>query len=85
MNIDSEICTVQCIFGSETLNVVSLYRPHSGTIDNFTLELERVLQHDIFRNHRCIITGDMNLNLLDIDSNPIRLFVEMMNSYHFFH
>ena len=34
MNIDIEICTVQCIFGNKTLNVISLYRrPHSGTLN----------------------------------------------------
>ena len=83
VNTDIEVCTVECKLDTEVLYVISIYRPHSGTIDNLTSELERILNSTIFRNRRCIITGDLNLNLL-IENSSHNRFIELLNSHHFF-
>ena len=59
----------------------AVYRPHSGTIENFTDELETVIQTS--RNSRWCLAGDFNLDLMK-QNNEISRFVNMLHTYYFF-
>ena len=82
-NLNIEVCTVQLLFDTETIFIVGIYRPHSGTIEAFSSELENILQNDLLRNKRCIVAGDFNICLMQNNSNTSRL-VETMQSLHYY-
>ena len=78
-----EVCTV-CIKGqTEVFFVISIYRPHHGTVQGFTNELELILNHDTFRNRRCFLQGDFNIRL-DLNTAENASFLECMRSYHYY-
>ena len=77
-----ELCTVKISYNAQNLFICGIYRPHSGTIDNFTTALEHNLGSNIFSNSQCIFAGDFNANLRSNDGDVDRL-VHMMQSHHY--
>ena len=77
-----EICTVKISFNDKHLIICGIYRPHSGTIDNFTDALQHSLSCPTFANSECILAGDFNANLRSSNSEVDRL-VHMMHSHHY--
>ena len=59
-----------------------IYRPHSDSIENFTISLDITLNSNTFRNNSSVLLGDFNLNLFS-NSNDTKSFIEMMRSHHF--
>ena len=47
VNSDIEVCTVETKLNGESIFIIGIYRPHSGTVDAFSGELERVLQNPL--------------------------------------
>ena len=82
-NRDIEICTVEIIIKKEPIYILGVYRPHSGTIESFCEEIGGILQNPLFRNRRCAIAGDFNINLMQENSENSR-FVGTLQSHHFF-
>ena len=82
-NNEIEICTVEIRMPDETIYLISIYRPHSGTITGFISEMERILGCSIFRNNRCFVVGDLNINLCD-ENSSVKNFVECLQTFHFF-
>ena len=78
-----EICTVEVKLGNDSMYVIGIYRPHSGTVDGFIHEIETVLCSPIISNRRCCLSGDFNINLILENSNTNR-FIECLHSYHFY-
>ena len=66
-----EINTVKILIESQEYYIIGIYRPHSDTIPNFIAALRRVLE--TFPNKKVILTGDININLLNIQNNSIVL------------
>ena len=83
VNENIEICSVEICLPNEKLYVLGIYRPHSGTIENFCHEIDSVLQNPVLRNKRCIVTGDFNICLMQNNPNCNRLY-DLMQSLHFF-
>ena len=81
INNSIEICSVEILINREPMHIVAVYRPHSGTIENFTDEFETVIQTS--RNSRWCLAGDFNLDLMK-QNNEILRFVNMLHTYHFF-
>ena len=81
-NESLELCTIKISFNEKNMIICGIYRPHSGTIDNFTNEIEQTLGSQIFANTQCILAGDFNANLRSNDSEVDRL-VQMMHSHHY--
>ena len=79
-----EICTAKISFNDRNLYICGVYRPHSGSIDNFTTALELNLNNNIFVNAHCVFAGDFNANLRSSDVEVDRL-VHMMQSHHYIH
>ena len=77
-----EICTAKISYNDRNMYICGVYRPHSGSIDNFTAALELNLCNDIFNNAHCIFAGDFNANLRSSDGEVDRL-VHMMQSHHY--
>ena len=77
-----EICTVK--IGTETshLFLCGLYRPHGGTIENFTSTLENIIESRNLIRSNLVILGDFNINLLS-SGGCVDGFIDMMRSHHF--
>ena len=78
-----EVCCAEVDVRGENVVVLSIYRPHSGTIDGFTIELEGILSSRLLRNRRIFAAGDFNCNLM-LDSSQIGRFVDFFKSYNFY-
>ena len=77
-----EICTVKISVNNKHLFICGIYRPHSGTIDNFTSSIDQILDSDTLSNAQCIFAGDFNANLRCNDSEVERLILTMQ-SHHY--
>ena len=77
-----EICSVSIQINNFPLNILGIYRPHSGSIDNFNQSLTTILENRLILNKPIIITGDLNINLLN-DNLDSRSFINNLQSYHF--
>ena len=71
-NLNIEVCTVQLLLDAETIFVIGIYRPHIGTIEAFSSELEIILQNSLIRNKKCITAGDINLCLMRNNNDTSR-------------
>ena len=81
-NENIEICTVSVKFNNISQFILAIYRPHSGTIDNFISTLANVLEDRLIRSKPCYIIGDLNINLL-LDTPEIHQFKNFMHSFSF--
>ena len=78
-----EVCSVEIRVNSEKIYLIGIYRPHSGTINGFLLELEAIFNLPALRNKRCFLAGDFNIRLNN-ESSENQQFIEAMRSYHFY-
>ena len=81
-NENIEICSVEVCMNNVMVLVLGIYRPHSGTVQNFNESLSSILDEPYFRNKLCILLGDFNINLLS-DDPPTNSFIYNMQSHHF--
>ena len=81
-NENIEICTLKVSNETSQIILCGVYRPHMGTIENFTHSLEGILGNRQLNNSNCLVGGDLNI---DISSNfqGAEVFVDMMRSHHF--
>ena len=64
------------------LILCALYRPPSGSIPDFCENMSEVLGN--FIDSRCVVIGDLNINLLNYNSdNSVRNYVDMFSEYGF--
>ena len=82
-NSDIEVCVVRISWSGDQIIIVGIYRPVSGIVSNFQDELEVIFDDAIVRGKKCIVTGDLNVNLLDLDSLDVTNFTGFMQSYHY--
>ena len=79
-----EACCIKISFMSICLNVVGIYRPHLGTIEQFVTELKQIVETDTLgRRERICIAGDFNVNLLLESNDSVTNFITCMHSCHF--
>ena len=81
------MCTVHVKATNLNLIVSAIYRPHSKheNVDSFTDLMSNTLSHDTFRNHKTILIGDFNINLLEHNSHcPTENFLNVMQSLTYF-
>ena len=78
-----EVCVVEANISEQFYYIIAVYRPHGGTISNFTVELEQILSNSLLRNKRCIIAGDFNINL-GVSNFANLNFIDSMRSYHMY-
>ena len=63
--------------------IIGIYRPPSGDLQSFILLLESLLGSLLLRNKIVIISGDMNLNLNDMNSPYVISYLSLLHSYMF--
>ena len=78
-----ETCVVETKLHGTTVFVIGVYRLHTDTVENFSIALGSLLNSPILRNKTILLAGDLNINLLNTDSQPTENFINMMYSMHF--
>ena len=77
-----ETCVCRVTFSGSSLIIFAIYRPHSDSIDNFSLCLEQMLQDPIIKNSsKVILVGDFNVNLADQNCSKVQSFKSIMYSF----
>jgi hypothetical protein len=71
--------------GGRSNILMAIYRPHSGTVEEFIDVIQGNLDRDpsLASSDICIL-GDFNVNLLDVESNHTKLLTGMLQSFHFY-
>ena len=77
-----EICTVCVNFNNKFQYILAIYRPHGGTIPDFTTALLDILESGLISGKPCYVVGDLNINLLS-NSCEVETFKNAMHSYSF--
>ena len=77
-----EVCTVKIKVNNCNMVLVGIYRPHSGTIEDFETSLDEILHSSLLRNKSCMVLGDLNINLL-LGTISVENFIFTMQSHHF--
>ena len=78
-----ETCVAELCAHSENIVVFAVYRPHSDSIDNFSQQLEQMLQSPILDNKQIILLGDINIDLIKHSTQPVSEFINTMQSLSF--
>ena len=81
-NSNIEICSVEVGIGGASWCLLGIYRPHSGTTENFMNQLNQIFHHNKLRNKKCIVIGDINIDLLKTNS-AVDEFLAGMRSCHY--
>ena len=83
-NATIETCAVRIFIPGGYLVILGVYRPHTDSINNFTLYLESVLNHHLVKSAKLVLlAGDMNVNLLDMECAHVKNYVCMLQSLQF--
>ena len=77
-----ESCTISIKSENYELFILAIYRPHSGTIDNFNDTLLSILNSPILVNKKVILTGDLNINLISTTEN-VQNYITNLQSLHY--
>ena len=83
VNATIESCVVRVEVGCDTIFIVGIYRPHTDSVENFVSMVEGILSSDLLRNHLVLLTGDINVDLTDLNSNSTNNYINSLNSMHF--
>ena len=80
-----EVCTVKVNIFNRALIIVAVYRPPAASVTDFIDSLTNILNNTDVSSNEIILTGDINLNLIDSgDSNlEVANFVNSMFSLNF--
>ena len=77
-----ETCIIRVSSSQNNMYICGIYRPHIGTVENFTSSLENILNSALFAGSTCVVAGDFNINLL-VESRDVDSFTNMMRSHHY--
>ena len=80
---DIETCVAMVTKQSDFLIIIGVYRPPTGSVEIFLSELETNMLNPILRNKLIILTGDMNLNLMNYENANVNNYISCLNSYQF--
>ena len=73
-----EVCTIKAnIFGNSVI-IMGIYRPPSGSIGQFDFEIGNILAN--FTDERVFVTGDLNIDLLNPDNQELNCINNFISS-----
>ena len=81
-----EICTITVTFNNTDYTISAIYRPHFkyDNIKEFRKVLEPILGNKLFKKSKTVLTGDLNINLLEHHSHSdTKDFLSFMQN-HFY-
>ena len=81
-NLNIEICTVNVKIDNTNFIILGIYRPHSGTVEEFNSILSDIFDNRVISNKKIFLLGDININILDQNLES-ELFLNHLNSYRF--
>ena len=80
---DSEFCVVKVNYFGKPLVIIGVYRPPNAAVNDFLLQLERLLQSPILDGCLVVVAGDFNIDITNDDSRQTNLFTSLMSSRSF--
>ena len=84
INDTIESCVVNINLNGKKLTIFGIYRPHSGSHENFIVMLDEMLHSPLIRDSEMIlIVGDMNLNISDQSSPIVDRYFATLSSMFF--
>ena len=87
INVNIEMCTLKLTLGDSNYIITVLYRPKSKHVgvNEFTSDMNDMLNNDIFRRNKSLIIGDFNINLLEHSTHiPTNFFLNTMQTLNYF-
>lgn len=79
-----ESCVVEIIINNKPIIIVAIYRPPSGSLIDFIDSMVSILSDVKLLRKDIIIAGDMNVNLLKVQSDPsVTNFIGTLQSLNF--
>ena len=82
--IDFEALCIEVMISSEKLLLVNCYRSPSGNFDNFIELFDSFLvKLNTFKEHKCYVLGDLNINLYNTNSTLTRRYLDCLFSNNF--
>ena len=87
INENIEMCTFKLTLGVSHYIIAALYRPKSKHIgvNEFTSDMNDILNNDIFRRNKSLLIGDFNINLLEHSTHiPTNFFLNTMQTLNYF-
>ena len=82
-NMNSEILGITLRICNLTVNIIGTYRPPNGSQLHFINQLDHLIINDL-KDSQSIITGDMNIDLLNSDNQYTKDLINTMLSNGFF-
>ena len=81
--LNCEISAVKLKLSNQIINIIGVYRPPGGCLNDFNNEFFEMIESYCTR-HKCIIAGDFNVNLAsDHPAESETVFIENFQSLHF--
>ena len=82
-NYDVETCFVELV-NNHSRNVIIVYKPPGASFNDFTIDINVILEKVTDENKRCYIMGDFNINLLHYDTDiAVQTFIDTLSSQSF--
>ena len=82
-NLDIELCGIIFEIDKKEYCVLGVYRPHSGTVEGFTRELNIIFNKEpSFLRKNVILLGDLNVNLLRTEDSQTKVLTNFMRSHY---
>ena len=79
-----ETCTVKVDLDEGYMIIIGIYRPHSGTILDFTEQLDGMCDLAFVQNSKIVLLAeDFNINISDNSSFPVSNFMSKRQSKYF--
>ena len=76
-----ETCTIKLKLTNISYHVIGIYRPHSGSVEDFIAELVTLFSKVTgFAHQNIILLGDLNINSLEEKSNKSQSLCYFMRS-----
>ena len=76
-----EVCTVKIEINSFSFYIIALYRPHLDPLELFIDNLCDILNDNELRNKNIIVTGDLNVNILN-NSPQANLLLNTLQAFY---
>ena len=79
-NAHIETCVVDLLFGNKKITIVAIYRPPHGCKQQFTSDLERILNVVCGSGNEVVVLGDINLNMYLLNEPDVHNYASMLYS-----
>lgn len=79
----STLLEIKCTINNINFNITAIYRPPSTNLETFLNDIDTYLGKLNYNNTVNVVVGDVNINLLDINSELVRKYLNTLAKYSF--